>query len=275
MDKLSIFGGTGYIGSKFEELYPEKSIIINRESRKPITKNILYLISTTTNQNIFNNLHIDINTNLTILMEVLSNCKKDNIIFNFVSSCFVYGNDIIDAKESDCRNPTGFYSITKSCAEQMIVSFCNTFDVKYRIFRIGNVYGLDPTIGPGKNVLGYMISLLKSDSDIKLYEGGNFLKDYIFVDDVCKAINFLIDKGDINQIYNIASGQSRSFRNIILRVKNIVGSKSKILDMEIPKEQKYLQIKNMTLNVDKLNSLGFKCEMDFDFGLEKLSSIVE
>lgn len=275
MYKLSIFGGTGYIGSKFREIYPERSILIDRESRIPKTKNILYLISTTTNQNIFNNLHIDIDTNLNLLMEVLSNCKKDDIIFNFASSCFVYGNDIIDAKESDCRNPTGFYSITKSCAEQMIVSFCNTFGVKYRIFRIGNVYGLDPTVGPGKNVLCYMISLLKSNSDIKLYEGGNFLKDYIFVDDVCKSMNLLIDKGEINQIYNIASGQSRSFRNVILSAKNIVDSRSKILDIEIPKEQKYLQIKNMTLNVDKINSLGFKCEMDFDSGLKKLCRIVK
>lgn len=275
MNKLSIFGGTGYIGSKFREIYPEKSILIDRESRIPKTKNILYLISTTTNQNIFEDLHIDIDTNLNLLMEVLSNCKKDNIIFNFVSSCFVYGNNIIDAKETDCRNPTGFYSITKSCAEQMIISFCNTFDVKYRIFRIGNVYGLDPTIGPGKNVLGYMIGLLKRNGDIKLYEGGNFLKDYIFVDDVCKSMNFLIDKGDINQIYNIASGHSRSFRDVILYAKNIVGSKSKILDIETPKEQKYLQIKNMTLNVDKLKSLGFECEMSFDSGLKKLCNIVK
>jgi len=99
MNKLSIFGGTGYIGSKFREIYPEKSILIDRESRIPKTKNILYLISTTTNQNIFEDLHIDIDTNLNLLMEVLSNCKKDNIIFNFVSSCFVYGNNIIDARK--------------------------------------------------------------------------------------------------------------------------------------------------------------------------------
>ena len=274
MNKISIFGGTGYIGSKFREIYPEKSILISRESRSPETKNILYLISTTTNQNIFKDLHVDINTNLNLLVDVLSNCKKHDVIFNFVSSCFVYGNDVIGAKESDCRNPTGFYSITKSCAEQMVISFCNTFNVKYRIFRIGNVYGLDPTVGPGKNVLGYMIGLLKNDSDVKLYEGGNFLKDYIFVDDVCKAMDLLMSMGETNQIYNIASGHSRSFRDVILSAKNIVGSKSKVIDIEIPKEQKYLQIKNMTLNIDKINSLGFKCEMDFDFGLEKLCSIV-
>jgi nucleoside-diphosphate-sugar epimerase len=275
MNKLSIFGGTGYIGSKFVEIYPEKSIIIPRESRKPNTENILYLISTTTNQNVFKDLQIDINTNLNLLMEVLSNCKKNDIIFNFVSSCFVYGNDVIGAKESDCVNPTGFYSITKNCAEKMIISFCNTFNVKYRIFRVGNVYGLDPTIGPGKNVLGYMIGLLKSNSDVKLYEGGNFLKDYIFVDDVCKAIDFLIDRGEINQIYNIASGKSKSFKDVILSAKNLLCSKSKILNVEIPKEQKYLQIKNMTLNVDKINSLGFECEMDFESGLKKLCRIVE
>ncbi len=85
----------------------------------------------------------------------------------------------------------------------------------------------------------------------------------------------LIAEGEINQIYNIASGKSRSFRDVILSAKDIVGSNSKIFDIEIPKEQKYLQIKNMTLNVDKINSLGFECEMNFDYGLEKLCSIIK
>jgi len=163
MSKIAVFGGTGFIGGTFCRLYSQKVNIIPKQSIEFDTKEVLYFISTTTNQNVFNDLHIDINTNLNFLMDVLSNCKDKDITFNFISSCFVYGNDIIDAKETDNCNPTGFYSVTKRCAEQLLISFCKTFNIKYRILRIGNVYGLDKTISLKKNVLAHIIKQLKKN----------------------------------------------------------------------------------------------------------------
>jgi nucleoside-diphosphate-sugar epimerase len=273
--KISVFGGTGFIGNTFCKLYSEDTVIIPRESRDFGTKEVLYFISTTTNQNVFNDLHVDIDTNLKIFVDFLSNCKGRDITINFISSGFVYGNDILDAKESDCCNPTGFYSITKRCAEQLLISFCETFKIKYRIFRIGNVYGLDKTISPGKNVLAYMVRLLKENKQIKLYDGGNFLKDYMFVEDICKSIKLIIDSENINEIYNIASGQSFSFREIINTAKLIVNSSSEIIDVPMPLDQKFIQVKNMTLNIDKLNFLNFSCQMKFEQGLQMICDMVE
>ena len=273
MNNLSVFGGTGFIGGKFCQLYPDKVTLVPRDGRNPPTKDVLYFISTTTNQSVFKDLHVDIDTNLTLLMDVLSNCRDKDITFNFVSSCFVYGNDVLDAKETDCCNPTGFYSITKRSAEQLLISYCKTFDIKYRIFRIGNVYGLDPTITPGKNVLGYMIGLLKQHKDIKLFDDGDYKKDYMFVEDICRAIKFLIKKSETNQIYNVATGSSMTFKDILLTASDIVSSRSEFIPVPFPKEQEYLQVKNMTLNVDKLSSMGFLPKMSFDEGLNQMCEI--
>ena len=273
MNNLSVFGGTGFIGGKFCQLYPDKVTLVPRDGRNPPTKDVLYFISTTTNQSVFKDLHVDIDTNLTLLMDVLSNCRDKDITFNFVSSCFVYGNDVLDAKETDCCNPTGFYSITKRSAEQLLISYCKTFDIKYRIFRIGNVYGLDPTITPGKNVLGYMIGLLKQHKDIKLFDDGDYKKDYMFVEDICRAIKFLIKKSETNQIYNVATGSSMTFKDILLTAGDMVSSRSEFIPVPFPKEQEYLQVKNMTLNVDKLSSMGFLPKMSFDEGLNQMCEI--
>jgi nucleoside-diphosphate-sugar epimerase len=270
MSKISVYGGTGFIGGTFCEMFPEEVVLVPRNNREPETNEVLYFISTTTNQSVFSNLHIDIDTNLSIFVDVLEKCKNKDITFNFISSIFVYGNDILNAKETDCCNPRGFYSITKRCAEQLLVSYCETFGIKYRILRISNVYGLDKTVSSGKNVLGYMIGLLKENKDINLYGGGKFLKDYMFVDDVCRAIRVVLEKGNQNEIYNIASGTSMLFVDIIQRAKDMIQSKSSLISISFPKEQEYLQIKNMSSNIDKLNGLGFNCNIDLETGLHML-----
>ena len=270
MSKISVFGGTGFIGGTFCNLYSEDVVVISRESRDFETNQVLYFISTTTNQNVFKDLHIDIDTNLSLFVDVLNNCKDKDVVFNFISSGFVYGNDVIDARETDCCNPTGFYSITKRCAEQLLISFCKTFGINYRILRIGNVYGIDKTVSSAKNVLGYIIKRLKQNEDIFLYCGGSFLKDYMYVEDVCKAINSVIGNGEVNSIYNIASGSPVSFKNIIIDAKKIIKSKSNLIDIPFPEDQEFIQVKNYTLNNNKMKSLENFSFMSFDDGLQKI-----
>lgn len=275
MNDISVFGSTGYIGSTFCRMYPDKITPVPREEKNFSTDQALYFISTTTNQSVFKDLHVDIDTNLSLFIDILSNCRDRDVIFNFISSGFVYGNDVLDYKEWYSCNPTGFYSITKRTAEQLLISYCKTFGIKYRILRIGNVYGLDKTVTPGKNVLGYMISLLKKNETIKLFDGGDYLKDYMSVNDVCRAIDLVIEKGEVNEIYNIASGTSQSFRSIITTARDILGSKSELIDVPMPENQKHIQVKNMTLNTEKLRDLGFSCEMSFYQGLQTLCDVIE
>tara|TARA_B100000035_G_scaffold315205_1_gene334418 strand:- start:2120 stop:2947 length:828 start_codon:yes stop_codon:yes gene_type:complete len=275
MNDISVFGSTGYIGSTFCRMYPDKITPVPREEKNFSTNQALYFISTTTNQSVFKDLHVDIDTNLSLFIDILSKCRDRDVIFNFISSGFVYGNDVLDYKEWYSCNPTGFYSITKRTAEQLLISYCKTFGIKYRILRIGNVYGLDKTVTPGKNVLGYMISLLKKNETIKLFDGGDYLKDYMSVNDVCRAIDLVIEKGEVNEIYNIASGTSQSFRSIITTARDILGSKSELIDVPMPENQKHIQVKNMTLNTEKLRDLGFSCEMSFYQGLQTLCDVIE
>ena len=204
-------------------------------------------------------------------MEVLTHCKANDVVFNYVSTGFVYGNDIIDAQEDDYCEPSGFYSITKRCAEQLLISFCETFGVSYRILRLANVYGTEDLESSGKkNALGFLIGLLKENKELGLYDGGDVLRDYLHVEDICKAIRLVMDKGELNSIYNIASGKPRKFYDIIAMARDHLGSESEIKSIEAPEFYKKAQAKNFSLEVSRLKALGFEEEISLEEGIEIL-----
>lgn len=273
-DKISVFGGTGFIGSKFIEKYQDQSIKIDRSDYVPKSNNILYFISTVDNYNIHTNLHIDIDTNLKVLMNVLENIPKDeDVVINFVSSWFVYGqnNEIPFREDYSKCNPTGFYSITKYCAEQLLISFCQTFNIKYRIFRLANVLGEgDQKISKKKNALQYLIKQVTENKDVELYYGGRVLRDYIYVDDVCDAIKLCIDSAPCDQIINIGSGEPYMFGDLIRTAIEYSESRSKIIHIEPTQFHNIVQVRHSYLDVAKLKSYGFTKKHDIDTIIHRL-----
>ena len=274
MDKISIFGGNGFIGSKFCELYKNEIVKIDKNDYIPKTNNILYLISTVDNYNIHTNLHIDIDTNLKVLMNVLENIPKNtDTVFNFISSWFVYGqnNEIPFREDYSKCNPSGFYSITKYCAEQLLISFCQTYNIKYRIFRLANVIGEgDGKISKKKNALQYLIKQITENKDVELYYGGQVLRDYIYVDDVCNAMKHCMDNAPYNQIINIGSGEPFVFINLINKAIEYSKSKSKIIHIEPTNFHNIVQVRHSYLDIKKLSSYGYKNQFSIDSIINKL-----
>jgi nucleoside-diphosphate-sugar epimerase len=192
------------------------------------------MISTVGNHIVKINPYLDISTNLTLMIEILENWRHrySNGVFNFASSLFVYGNTDQPATEDSYCDPRGFYSITKRTAEQLLISYCQTYNLKYKIMRFGNVIGIgDQKASLHKNALTYMITEMKHNKPINLYNNGDFYRDYIHVKDLCRAINVVINKGEINSIYNIGNGYPIKLRDIINYVVEL-GSKSQINILE-------------------------------------------
>jgi len=275
---VNVFGATGFIGSRFVELY-NGCVINHRTDYTPQGKNILYLISTTDNYNIHTNLHLDIDTNLTVLMRVLESIPKYQLsyyTFNFISSWFVYGEEPDRdpcAKETDYCNPKGFYSITKRAAEQLLISFCETYGMSYRILRLANVIGPgDKHASSRKNALTYLLQRLKNNEEISLYDNGDFYRDFIYIDDCVRAIQLVLLKGELNEIYNIGNGIPQQFRALIQHAKEYINSSSIIHSIPTPTFHKTIQVKNMWLDNSKLTKLGYTLSVTVQEAVEKTIS---
>lgn len=258
---ISVFGGTGFVGSEFCKQFKNEVTIIDRNSFTPISEKVLYLISTVDNYNVLTDSKKDINTNLIHLMNVLDECKNKNIEFTFISSWFVYGDTDLPAKESSVCRPKGFYSITKYAAELLLESYCKTFNIKYKIIRLGNVLGnSDGKISKKKNALQFLISQIKENKEINLYNNGVFYRDFIHVSDVAKGIKHIMDNGISNETYNLGCGIPIVFKSIIDYAVEKTNSKSNIGIMEATDFHKIVQVESMYLDTSKLNELGFKPE---------------
>lgn len=269
MNRITVYGGHGFIGSKFFETYPDEVIRMWKYSTDLVTtSNVLNFISTVDNYNVYTDPYLDIDTNLNVLLDLLENHRKkfgSDFVFNQISSWFVYGAQCLPVPESAYCNPTGFYSITKRTSEQLLISYCNTYGIKYRILRLCGVLGTsDKKVSKKKNAVQWLIKQIVEGKDIDLYYDGDFFRDFLDVRDVVRAIKLILDKGELNEIYNVGSGDFIKFGRLIHMVKDFIGSKSKINSIADVPFHGNVQAKNMVLDVTKLKSLGFEPKHKID-----------
>jgi nucleoside-diphosphate-sugar epimerase len=270
MTNLTVLGGRGFVGSTYVKKYYDQAVgnivsINERNDLNVYSKDVLYFISTVHNYNVFDNPTLDIETNLIILVKVLENWRKHpdskDGVFNFISSWFVYGKQEHPhgVKEDAICDPKGFYSITKRCAEQLLISYCSTHNLKYRILRLGNVIGEgDKKVSARKNALQYMVNHILEGKPVEVYGDGHFHRDFIHVEDCVTAIDLVINKGNVNSIYNIGNGKMWDFITILSYVKIMSNSGSKIEHVEPKEFHKAVQIPSFYMDVSKLKALGFE-----------------
>jgi nucleoside-diphosphate-sugar epimerase len=271
---VNVFGGFGFVGTEYCQVSKDSLIKNFRDTYQVRSENVTYFISTVDNYNVQVDSLLDINTNLVVLMKVLDNYRdyikktgKDGA-FNFISSWFVYGKDSGFGEgsrgiaETDSCDPKGFYSITKRCAEQLLISYCETFGLNYRILRLANVLGKeDKKVSAKKNALQYLLGEIKANRPVDLYDSGYFYRDYIDVRDCARAIDLVVRLGEKNSIYNIGNGEPITFREVVEYARQKVNSTSELKTIEQKEFHKKVQSsRSFFMDNTRLKQLGYSPE---------------
>lgn len=255
---LSIYGGTGVIGSYFCGLFPHQ--LIPREQLSPLSDRVLYLISTTSNS--YDNPLLHSSTNIDCLLQRLVACQQSGVKeFNFVSSWFVYGHQALPAKEDDCCRPRGLYSITKHCAEQLVIDFCSFHGIAWRIFRLGNVYGGPDASDGSRNALHFIVQELKANRPVSLTE--EVRRDYIHIYDVCRAMDHLT-KAPVNTIYNVGTGLATPLADCAAFCQIVLESTSPIVSRPWREGEQW---QRAALDCSRLFDTGFVPSISLGTGL--------
>src|SRR3989339_1044716 len=237
---------------------------------------IYHCASTVHNYHVLTDPYIDIDTNIKGTIHLLELCKdlpkRPHIIFP--STFFVYGNEYdrtgqpID--ENSKTDPLGLYPVTKLCAEQVIKLYSRLYGIPYTICRFTNVYGAGENFNdPKKAWLNFFIMKAIRGEGADIYNGGNFLRDYIYVDDVVEALMF-IEQQAIHDTFLIGYGTPVRFKDLVDYILEHTGNKTKVGVMDPPPFHRAVGIKNFVANTTKINALGWKARVDYRQGLQRI-----
>ena len=205
-------------------------------------------------------------TNILGTYTLLEAAKKHETLFVHISTDEIYG----DATNQDSFNeksilkPSNPYSASKAAADHLVSSYARTYGAKCIITRCTNNFG--PYQFPEKLIPKTIIRAQKN-LKVPLYGDGNQIRSWIYVLDHVSAIDSLITKGELGEIYNITSWNEISNRTIVEKILGLMEKPNAMIEHvgDRPGHDKRYSIDSSKIQ----NEIGWKPAYDFDNAIKQ------
>ncbi|MBS1829056.1 MAG: dTDP-glucose 4,6-dehydratase [Acidobacteria bacterium] len=186
--------------------------------------------------------------------------------FHHVSTDEVYGSieEPHDADENYPLKPSSPYSASKAGSDLLALSYHTTYKLPVTVTRASNNYG--PYHFPEK-LIPLMISNALEDKSLPIYGDGKQVRDWLYVDDHCRAVLAVLEKGRAGEVYNV--GGSLALENVEV-VRRILRATGKPDSLMITVTDRPGHDRRYALTSDKLErETGWAPLMPFDEGLSR------
>lgn len=180
-----------------------------------------------------------------------------------ISTDEVYGSTTSGSSSEDTRlDPSSPYSASKAGGELLARSYVRTYGLNVAVTRSSNNYG--PFQYPEKLIPVLIVKALRNEP-LPIYGKGDNIRDWLHVDDNCRAIDLVLEKGEPGAIINIGSGnevQNLDVAKLILRHLNRPESLIRYVADRPGHDFRY------SLNWDIIRKMNWKPKVDFKDGLK-------
>ena len=184
-------------------------------------------------------------------IELMEICANLNIKFVYFSSGgTVYGNrnDMKPFYEEDLMAPISYYGWSKQMMENSILFKHRTAGLNYLIVRPSNPYGHGQNIHAKQGLVAVAIGKILEGQTMEVWGDGSAIRDYIYIDDLSKIFNRLIEDNVQNITLNLGSGRGYSVNDVLAFLKIVSG-----VDYKIEyKNPRPVDVSNMVLDVENL-----------------------
>ena len=179
-----------------------------------------------------------------------------------ISTDEVYGSvPTGHSRETDELKPRNPYSASKAGADRLAYSYFATYGVPVIITRASNNYG--PHQFPEK-VIPLFITNAIDELSLPLYGDGLNVRDWLHVEDHCRAIDLVIARGESGEVYNIGGGNEVRNVDLTHRILELTGRPQSLIT---PVADRLGHDRRYALDTTKLRSLGWTPEVSFENGL--------
>jgi dTDP-glucose 4,6-dehydratase/UDP-glucose 4-epimerase len=208
----------------------------------------------------------DFELNSLNVIKILEGIRSYNQCCKFIniSSAAVYGNPkILPIKETGELLPVSPYGYHKLVAETILDEYNSLWGIKTCSLRIFSAYGN----GLKKQIIYDVSKKIISSEEIYLFGTGDETRDFIHIDDICRAIECIIvhDNFDSTKI-NVANGKQVSIKNIVQIFNNFWLHNKKIIFDGIGRSGDPL---NWCADIDLLKSYGYEQSVSIQAGIER------
>lgn len=286
--RILIIGSKGFIGSHCMEIFGHKYDVFgcdieednsNKNYRRvdPIDFDLSHLFSSerfevcincsgaaSVPQSINQPLH-DFTLNTLNVFKILDSIRKHAPSCRFIniSSAAVYGNPkSLPVSEDHPKIPISPYGEHKLMAERILSEFYSNYAIKTASLRVFSAYG----VGLKKQLFWDLYQKFRDNSQIILYGTGKESRDFIYVTDLVKAIECVMDNSTFEgEVVNVANGVELTIENVVSQFIDLMDSDAQVI---FGGEGRVGDPKNWVADISKLNSYNYVGEVDIRSGLE-------
>jgi dTDP-glucose 4,6-dehydratase len=186
--------------------------------------------------------------------------------FLHVSTDEVYGEVETGSADENYRlDPTNPYAATKAGAEFMVRAYNHSFKLPIVITRGNNVFGKHQY--PDK-VIPRFISQIRDGRKITIHGNGDAVRNFIHVDDVSSALDFILNKGVIGETYNIGSSDEVSVMELASTLIGIMKPGDDLANHTVHVKERTFNDSRYSVSSAKLRALGWEKKTNFEDGLK-------
>jgi dTDP-glucose 4,6-dehydratase len=188
--------------------------------------------------------------------------------FHHISTDEVFGtleiNSSLRFNEKTAYNPRSPYAASKASSDHIVRAYGESYGLPYTITNCSNNYG--PWDSPGRVVPVFITNAL-NDEPLPLYGNGLAVRDYLFVNDHCKAIDLTVHEGEIGETYCVGGGAQRNGIQTAETILSILGKPKDLIQFVEDRPGH-----DMRYDIDPayiMKKLGWKPSVSFEEGLSQ------
>ena len=296
--KFLVTGGAGFIGSNLVEYLVKKNhkVIVldnfhtgNPSNLKPVLHKIRFIKSPVKHINNYKFYRLNgifhlgisssspmykenpflVNSSIEEFIKIMEFAKKTKIKTVFASTSSLYNGLKPPHKEDMEILPTDYYTEARYAMERIAKVYNLLYNVKAIAMRFFSVYGKNE-VSKGKyaNLVTQFLLLMMRGKKPVIYGNGKQTRDFIYVEDVVKALLLAMESDSDYEIFNVGTGAGTSINNMVKLLNRTLGTSIKPIYVTNPIKNYVLHTKADTKKAKM--KLGFSAKYSLETGIKKL-----